>query len=375
MNGLIRYLHRKKKKTLFYLFVSILLYFVFQDEVASTFLINTSSKILSKNNRIHEPVLVYCLLSLQIIFSPLQSGFSDYYLRRKSLIVSISATLISVILLKLSTNSGIMFLAAAIIIKGVLGNTLPIAWAGIADEARGKNIRFFLALSICALAVGSWGSLLVIPHLATNLFFWIVTTLAIIALLYAIYPYVDKEDIPNKDHPDQDLPKFKSSEKISLLYLGKNECIGLYRLGIKPLNFLSLISFLFSEVSFYQILFRLEVFSNYQCFTRVPLAIGIGYTVGTIALKFIKANDKFVSCLGLSISIISILLTNILFAFDIENQIIFTAVFSFFSFGYALFTPSLFSIITPREHPHLQGKTYGLLESTEGVLHNSDSAK
>lgn len=62
-----------------------------------------------------------------------------------------------------------------------------------------------------------------------------------------------------------------------------------------------------------------------------------------------------------------ILTISILFLFDQENQFIFTMLFAYYSLGYALFTPSSFSLITPREHPHLQGKIYGILGSTDSL--------
>lgn len=357
MIKLIRKIFKNKKKLFFYIIGGLLLYFVLLDEAADTFLTSVSSKILSDEHKPYESRIVYLLLGLQIIFSPLQAGFSDFYLRKKSIIVSLSATLLSVILLKISTNYGIFFLVCAVILKGVLGNTLPIAWAGLAENTRGRNIRFALALSICFLAIGSWGSLLVLPYLAAELFFWLVVILLAIGLGSAIYPFKDPEDAPK--------PHFL--ETISPIQMLVNECTGIYHISKKPLNFFTLLSFLFSEISFYQILFRVEVFNNYHCFIRVPLAIGIGYTVGTIALKFIKAKDRFVSLSGLALSITAILIVNILFSTGHENQFMFTTLFACYSFGYALFTPSLFSLITPREHAHLQGKIYGILESTDSL--------
>lgn len=335
----------------------LLLYFVLLDEASDTFLINISSKIFSSEHKPYENWTVYILLGLQIIFSPLQAGFSDFYLRKKSIIISLSATFISVILLKISMNYSPAVLFCAIILKGVFGNTLPIAWAGIADITRSRNIRFALALSICFLAIGSWGSLLALPYLTTKSFFYLIVVLLSIGIISTIYPFKDFEDTPKPDF-------LKHKSPLRMLV---NECTSIYDLSKKPLNFFTLLAFLFSEISFYQILFRIEVFTNYHCFIHIPLAIGIGYTVGTITLKFIKAQDRFVCLSGLILSVISIFTINILFLTKIENQFTFTTFFAFYSFGYALFTPSLFSLITPREHPHLQGKIYGMIESTDSL--------
>lgn len=349
----------------------MLLYFVFLDEMSNTFIIHTSSsRMFPEKSWLKENTLVCSLLGLQIIFASLQSGFSDYYLRRKSLIVSISATLLSLLLLKFSIDGSIWFLIFSVILKGMLGNTLPLAWAGIADETHRKNIRFFLALSICALAIGSWSSLLTIPLLPSK-FFCILIILAIILGLFATYFYSDPEDIPHdrtRIHVNEKACQTEDSKKNNFLHLVSKDFFSLYRLWKNPLNFLALNAFLFSEISFYQILFRVEILHNYRCFLQVPLAIGLGYTAGTVALKFIKAKDQAVSSLGLAISVIAILLMNVIFSFGHTDQIIlFTTLFSLYSFGFALFTPSLFSIITIKENLHAQGKYYGLLESTDGL--------
>src|ERR1700722_12078767 len=144
MEKLTRGFTRDIKKRFFYSVAFLPLFFVLLDEAADTYLIHTSSEILSENHSVQEKALIYILLGLQIIFSPLQGGFSDYYLRRKSIIVSLSATLVSVLLLRISDSYGIVFLVSSIVLKGVLGNTLPIAWAGIADITSGKNVRFAL---------------------------------------------------------------------------------------------------------------------------------------------------------------------------------------------------------------------------------------
>lgn len=124
----------------------MLLYLVFVDESVDNFAINVSSKIFVENN-----FFVYFLLGLQIIFAPLQAGFSDYYLRKRSLIISVVSTLLSVVLFKFALTYSFLLVIFAISIKGIMGNSMPIAWAGIADETRNNNFRFALALSICAI--------------------------------------------------------------------------------------------------------------------------------------------------------------------------------------------------------------------------------
>ena len=326
----------------FYLTIPILLYFVLADEVSDTFLVKASSKILANDTWIHEYSIVCFLLGLQIIFASLQSGFSDYYLRRKSMIISMAATLISVFLLKFVSGPYTWLLIISVGIKGILGNTLPIAWSGISEETKGRDTRFFLALSICALAIGSWGSLIGVPYLSSNVLRRSVIGILIFGIILA-YCYSDPEDTPPSIQENNKGVEPETLKNMSFFGLLIKECLSLYRIGKKSLNFLSLNAFLFSEMSFYQILFRIEVFETYECFVHVPLSIGIGYTAGTIALKFIKPiKDRVASAFGISISIAAILTVNILFGLGNTNKIIFISLFALYSLGYAWFTPLFF---------------------------------
>lgn len=347
----------KSKKKFLFLILCILFYAVFTDELTDTFLINGSSRILNSSKGFRDSLLVCVMLFTQIIFSPIQAGFSDYYLRRKSLMFSLILSLFAVVIFISSNYLGSTALFIAIIIKGALGNTVPIAWAGISDITKGKNIRFALALSICALAVGSWGSLILAPLITVNAFFILTFILLIICLFLLILGFKDPKDSLTHNY----------LEKVSFYKMISHEFIGIYRILKKPINFYIVIAFFFSEIAFYQILFRVEVFKNYHCFINIPLTIGIGYTLGTIWLKFLKSKDKVVSLMGLVFSFLSILMISLLFLFEIENKLIFNLLFVFYSFGYALFTPALYSLITLRDHPHLQGKIYGLLESTDSL--------
>lgn len=365
---MIFHLKNDKKPRNCYLAIILLLFFVLIDEVSDTFLVKESSRISASNIWIHEYSLVCLLLGLQTIFSCLQSGFSDYYLRKKSLTISFLATFISIFFLKIASVSSNWILIVAIFIKGAIGNTLPIAWSGISDEAVGKNIRFFLGLSICALATGSWTSLIAFSYLTSRILYWSVITILLLAILLTVYYSDPADNLPSIQKNNTSETTTESLKNMSFWGLFKKECLNLYQIGKKPLNFLCLNAFLFSEISFYQILFRIEVFETYECFIRVPLAIGIGYTSGTIALKLIESlKDRLVSAFGILTSIIAILMASIFFGFGYKNQIIFTFLFACYSFGYSWFTPALFSMIMTKEPLHNQGKGYGLLDSADSL--------
>lgn len=352
-----------------YWILCILLYLVLVDESSNTFLVRYSSQIVKNNYSntwIQDYWLMIFLFLLQIVFSALQSGFSDYYIRRRSVTLSIFATLVSVILLKthLVLYTPVLFLSIAI--KGILGNTLPLAWSSIADETKGRNTRFYLAISICALAMGSWGPLITFSYIPSKVL-WGFIALGLISGIVLTFCYSDSKDVfhSNGKNGKEKLEPLKEKSLFNLL---QEECHHLYRIVKKPENFLGLLAFLFSEISFYQILFRVEVLDTYQCFATIPLSVGIGYTLGTVFLKFIQSiKDRIVSAIGISISLLAISIASGAFYLGGINKIFFTFLFSFYSFGYSWFTPALFSMIMDKETSHNQGKGYGLIDSVDTI--------
>lgn len=349
-------------RRIFCLSLIFLFYFVFIDELTDTFLLTLSATILSDSKPDGEQTIAYLLLGLQVICAPLQTGASDGK-RRNYLLFSLLFTVISLFLFRLSMlYKSFLILSIAIVLKGFFGNTLPIAWAGIADITARNNIRFFLALSICALAVGSWAPLIVALHFSSDIFYRLTTFLVIAAVVFAIYPFRDSHDTPPvKNEKQIQLPQIFSP------HFWATDIKELWHFATRGIGKFCFLSFIFSEISFYQILFRIEMFNNYTCFAYVPLAIGIGYTLGTGALRFITLMDKHVCLIGSLVSLSSIIFTSYFFKSGIHNQPLFITFFALYSFGYALFTPALFSLITPRSHPHLIGKAYGLLESSDSL--------
>jgi len=109
-----------------------------------------------KETPVKELFLFIGLLVLQIIASPIQTGVSDFYGRKKSLIISLSATLISLIILFFHNSILINYFFILIlisIVKGLFGNSSPIVWAVIGDTD-GKEERWLFAISTAAYAIG-----------------------------------------------------------------------------------------------------------------------------------------------------------------------------------------------------------------------------
>lgn len=333
--------------------VLILLYCVFVTAISDNFL---GSAIAQGGGGTF--VWLSATAFLTIIFSPIQSGYSDYYCRRNSLVLALIATLIYVALANYARGSHWSFLLIAIVFRTTLGNALPIAWAGIADLTHGHQFRFVLSLSVYALGVGMVSGLSVDGLVNIHTLFYPIAAGIVLALvLFSFGLFKDREDLPREVAVSRKSFPARIVTELS-------ELIGIYK---TKLSFLGLAAFVFSELSFYQIIFRIEVLMGSGCLHWVPHAIGIGYTLGAVSLKFVRGTDGRTGLTGLLLATLSITLVPILIGFGLLNPVVFLAVFSLFSFGFAWFTPSLFSLITPKGQPHIHGKIFGIVESTDGI--------
>ena len=147
----------------------VLLIFIAADEVSNnTILESISSLSIQGRNSVSVIIslsLTAFFLILQVFAAPFQAGISDFSCRKKSLVFSMAATLISVMFLW--CGQSIIILIMMICLKALMGNTLPIAWAGIIDEQSfdkrshaehdPHKIRKSLAISIVIIG---WGYLL-----------------------------------------------------------------------------------------------------------------------------------------------------------------------------------------------------------------------
>jgi MFS family permease len=350
-----------RNKTFRLYLITLLLFFIFVDEAAETSLIKLSAITAAK-----QIGWIFPLVGLQVLFATFQSSFSDYYSRRTSLIISVVVTIISLCFFKISHVYGFSFLVAALILKGIAGNTIPIARAGLADITLGHNFRFALAMSICAIALGSWGPMFLISYIGGAKLYFLVMVLAAAALLLLLI-----QEIGDKEHPPS---KMQSEDPFYELFKGfkgfirlfKRDCYVIFNDFLKRPPFsVAMLAYFFAEASFYQILFRLEVLRNYFCFFNVPIELGIGYYVGTAILKFSRMKNKSNIILGAWVSFLCILTVFLMSYFKFENKIITGSLFGVYSLGFALFIPCLFSAISRRRTPYDQGKIYGLVDSTD----------
>jgi len=331
------------------------IYFI--DETCDNYVLNS----FSTQSNLFEFVLYSIFLLISIIASPIQAGYSDFYCRKKSLIISLSFSLLSCIFILLSVKnilSSAIFLFLAIFAKAGLGNTLPLAWAAIADT-QNKNFRFSLALSTSAMAFG-YLVLILIKSFFNNHAAYVISALFVLLIYFCIRNFRDIRD--QKEH-------FKPHQSFSLTFIStsiKKE------IGLIVNNFLkdrrirkALSAFFLWEVSFYSALIG-DVDMKIKGFNDLSLSMLLGYFAGVLILKFSKKTDDEMIKIGYIISIcalVPIFLLN--FLFDIRLLII--SSYFFYSLAAAFLAPSLFSILSRERHPHEQGKIYGLIDSTDTI--------
>ncbi len=116
---------------------------------------NAILRVFGSQSPLFALILPTVMIVLQILAAPVQAGFSDFYCRRKSLIISLAFTSLSLIILVFFKSKNLLSLFPLIlvaILNGLFGNTVPLAWAALADIQK-KNFRFSLALTTGAYSV------------------------------------------------------------------------------------------------------------------------------------------------------------------------------------------------------------------------------
>lgn len=294
-------------------------------------------------------------------FSILLASWSDFYRRRQVMIFALVSMLLSGILTTLYEEFASNWIAfAALAFKGIGGNVTPIALASLATIVPPKKFTIFLAIAICGYSIGSWAPI----------YFRSFTHLALIATILSLFCTVIVIKLFRE--PEFDKPILTNdSFGIKKFFIFMRKELKVIALFILPIPILLAFSgFIFSEISFYQILLRGEVLTRDNFYSSLALRMAIGYYPGTIVLCILQ-NKKFPDAwclkLGILISFLSILFLSALSYAPIEGTLIFDMLFIFFSFGYALITPSLFAILSKIKRLNEQGKIYGLLDSTDAL--------
>lgn len=301
--------------------------------------------------------ITHAYLLCTLPFALLLAAWSDFHCRRKTMIFSLTCLSISGLLATcFQGECKDWMIFAALAFKGIGGNVTPIALASLATIVPPKKFTIYLAISICAYSAG-----ILIP-IYLHSFHQLPLTSAILAIactLIVIRWFREREfDDFKFQNNTANLSKFFTFLRKDII------SIALFAIGVSVM--LALFGYIASELAFYQILLRGEVLGVNSFYSDLALKIGISYYLGTFLLYLLKRKGvSDIRCLagGLLGALISVLVTASFHSIGFTNSYVINFSFAFFSIGYALLTPCLFSILSQIRRKDEQGKIYGFLDT------------
>lgn len=345
------------------IYLPIILSFLLADELCSNFVLSIFSVFSTRT----ESILYILFLLTVIVFSPIQAGFSDRYCRKKSLVVSLTFSLISasLILLGEKSNFTIIILSLIIITKGGLGNTLPLSLAGVAD-GKFKDTRFSMALCTGAMATGYLVLILLQNFTTIAKSSIIISILLLIVLLICINYFNDIRDKEGKTiEAKNNETKFQTFIREGKLILHETSLIK-NEFKCKRTIF-GLLIFVLWEISQYSV-HCLNADLRVKRFSNLTTAMVCGYLLGLLILKILKnLDDKKTIRIGFTICLLSVVPYFILYPFLSDRKILLLSCYFFYNLGTVFLAPSLFSILAKERKPHEQGVIFGLLESVDTI--------
>jgi MFS family permease len=345
--------HALVRKPNFYL--PLLLVIILFDQVCGTIIFQA----FNKESHFKEFFLFTSFLIIQMIASPIQAGFSDFYCRKKWLTISLSFSFISLVALFFYNQkmlSSIVAIPMIILAKACFGNNLPLSWAAIADTQE-KNFRFSLALSTSAIAMG----FLVLLFL-NNFFTESKSTILLIVVFFLLICMCVQffKDIRDKKRP----PTALQIQSRRTVIIGKNfkeiasDLKDTHtRYGLK--------AFLLWQISFYSVNV-LAIDLQIRQFSSLTGIMMVGYLLGVAILRILnRVTDVKMIRIGYYTCNSSLLAFFLFFPFVNETRHLLLTCYFFYNLGTAFMPASLFSLFSKERKPHEQGKIYGLVDSTD----------
>jgi len=267
-----------------------------------------------------------------------------------------SLSLSAIIVFFYNLLSGSWLLYISLIFKGVGGNVTPVALASLATIVPHRKFTFYLAIAICAYSLGMW-----VP-IYLHSFHYLSTLAAFLALVCTI---IIIKWFKESEFDDFKLKNNTASLGNFFLFL-KKDVISIARFAVAVSVMLALFGYLSSEVAYYQVLLRGEILGESIFYSNLSLKMGLSYYVGTLLLYLLlrrKVSSMRCLLLGVLSALFSIIVSSILSSIGMGNKLLFDILFSFFSIGFALLTPSLFSELSRIRRKDEQGKIYGFLDT------------
>jgi MFS family permease len=343
-------------------YLPLLIFFILADVIGD----NSIVQIFGTQPPFSALMLSMGFLVMQILAAPIQAGFSDFYCRRKSLIVALSFSFLSFVFLfftKTEGSSSILLFVLILLIKGALGNTVPLSWSALADTQE-KNLRFSLALSTGAYAIGYMVLAVLNMHGISggrSNQFWlssdiISAILFVLSVAFCVLFFRDVRD--RKEHLEY------KNRKLEYLKLAHSESTALLKDMRHFSTQMGLLAYFLWATSQYSVLILLADFQTK--YTTIVILMMCGYLVGVAILGFCrKVKDGIIIRSAFVITISSFVLFFVLNPFMNDIQIPLSISYFFFTLGNAFLSPSILSLFSKERALHQQGKGFGLIVSAD----------
>ncbi len=289
------------------------------------------------------------------------ASLSDFHCRRNIMIFTLAFLLISGIFLLIFQETNNVWIAyAALACKATGGNVTPIALAALATIISPKKFTISLAIAICAYSVGSWTPIFL--RSSKNLTIVVVGLIALCSFI--AFKWFKEQKFDGFKFKNNTLHlrsffnfAFKDLKLICLFCV--NRAVILVLLG-----------FICSEIAFYQLLLRGEILVQDYFYSSLALKVGLGYYVGTGILYLLQkkdVQDMYCVKIGLLMAIFSTVALSFVNYFKVDNTFICDIFILSFSSGFALLTPTMFSMLSKVSKLDEQGKIYGLLDAADTI--------
>ena len=332
---------------------------IFADVVCDNLIVQTYSDLSFRNEKmslIFITGFVTLYLVLQIIIAPFQSGLSDFYCRKKSLITALIFTLGSLTFTYLY-DAGIFATILGLFIILLLksyGNITPISWAAIADVQK-KELRFALGIATSPYAL-SYIILGLFNRLSkktsSDLIIWFFI---LVIIIYVIKFFTDPNDIEKRKKRIDSSPLKKiSTEKRAIFKDFRDKII-----------LTGLLGYLCWSIALYIMLVILVDFGIAHG-NAYAIHMMYGYFIGVLILKFCdKVSDNHIISLGYIVTLVPLILYFFLKDTTIKHSLLINIPCVFTGMGNAYLTTAMLTILSKERKIHEQGRVFGLVESID----------
>ena len=316
-------------------------------------------------------LLIFAFLTSQVFFASLQAGLSDFFGRKKSMLISFTVTFFSLLCAFFYMNyfpKATFLLVIALAAKGIWGNTTPIAFAVIPDTQK-DDIRGSFALATSSYPIAYICLILMGIFLVNgSLSFYIFSLLLIFSLLVCIFKFKDPSD--KSAHLPKNQNIVDSSNFIITLWRISTKEVSLLASELKrPLSSRALSAYLLWEISMYSIIISQVDFKSSSS-QYITLTMMLGYLFGVFLIRrksFRKYDNSSMLTIGYLISFLSLAPYFLLFKFTNSKNILLGSVYTLHALGNAFLSPTILTILTKNRQTHDQGKILGLFESTDTI--------